>query len=40
MRALINLFLVFFIPFAFCPLLVSVSLYFDKKLMQIVWNKK
>lgn len=40
MRALINLLLVFFIPFALCPLLLRISLYFDKKFRQIIWNKK
>lgn len=30
-----NIFLVFFIPFVFCPLLLSISLYFDKKLRKV-----
>lgn len=37
---MLNLLLIFFLIFVLCPFLMSVSLYIDKKILKIVWNKK
>ena len=39
-KAILNLCLLLFMIFILAPFMLSVSEYFDKKIMKIVWNKK
>lgn len=39
-KAILNLCLLLFMIFILAPFMISVSEYFDKKIMKIVWNKK
>lgn len=37
---MLDLLLIFFLIFVLCPLLMSVSLYVNKKILKVVWDKK